>query len=190
MSDYSEQAKRYLILIEGRTALELLGLVAGSARVHGDWRDARGGRAGDARPDRLPPRAARRGRRAASRALRGRRLRRMRHRGRLNPPKRSSSPRRSTRDRSADPRVSTTRPEAVVATARVHRVAYGLQRQSGPLGPPLKTPQIAYGASRTRTGDLLGAISALSWAEFGFVTTFLGLRISSPNIFPNTLRGV
>jgi hypothetical protein len=47
-----------------------------------------------------------------------------------------------------------------------------------------------HGASRTRTGDLLGAISALFWAEFGLTSGFPSLRVSSPNTFPNTLQPV
>jgi len=41
------------------------------------------------------------------------------------------------------------------------------------------------GASRTRTGDLLGAISALAEAGFGFVEGFPATRHRSPNTFPN-----
>jgi hypothetical protein len=41
-----------------------------------------------------------------------------------------------------------------------------------------------YGASRTRTGDLLGAISALFWPEFGLTSGFPSLLVSSPNTFP------
>jgi hypothetical protein len=40
-------------------------------------------------------------------------------------------------------------------------------------------------ASRTRTGDLLGAISALAEAGFGFVESFPATRHRSPNTFPN-----
>ncbi len=47
-----------------------------------------------------------------------------------------------------------------------------------------------HGASRTRTGDLLGAISALSGPEFGLTSGFPSLRVSSPNTFPNTLQPV
>src|SRR5438034_7609128 len=47
-----------------------------------------------------------------------------------------------------------------------------------------------HGASRTRTGDLLGAISALSWPEFGLTSGFSSLRDSSPNTFPNILQPV
>ena len=46
------------------------------------------------------------------------------------------------------------------------------------------------GASRTRTGDLLGAISALSLPEFGLTSALPSLRVSSPNSFPNTLQPV
>jgi hypothetical protein len=46
------------------------------------------------------------------------------------------------------------------------------------------------GASRTRTGDLLGAISALSWPEFRFTTCFPSRRASSPNTFINSLQPV
>ena len=46
------------------------------------------------------------------------------------------------------------------------------------------------GASRTQTGDLLGAISALSWPEFSLTSRFPSLRIGSPNIFPNSLQPV
>jgi hypothetical protein len=47
-----------------------------------------------------------------------------------------------------------------------------------------------HGASRTRTGDLLGAISALGWPEFGLTSGFSRLRVSSPNTFPNSLQPV
>jgi hypothetical protein len=46
------------------------------------------------------------------------------------------------------------------------------------------------GASRTRTGDLLGAISALSWPEFGLTSGFPSLGGRSPNTFPNILQPV
>ena len=46
------------------------------------------------------------------------------------------------------------------------------------------------GASRTRTGDLLGAISALFWPEFSLASGFPSLPVSSPNTFPNTLQPV
>jgi hypothetical protein len=48
--------------------------------------------------------------------------------------------------------------------------------------------QLLYGASRTRTGDLLGAISALSWPEFGLTSGFLSAWAGSPNTFPNSLQ--
>jgi hypothetical protein len=54
--------------------------------------------------------------------------------------------------------------------------------------PPLTAAE--NGASRTRTGDLLGAISALSGPEFGLISGFPSLRVSSPNTFPNTLQPV
>jgi hypothetical protein len=38
----------------------------------------------------------------------------------------------------------------------------------------------ACGASRTRTGDLLGAISALFWPKFGLTSGFPSLPVSSP----------
>jgi hypothetical protein len=47
-----------------------------------------------------------------------------------------------------------------------------------------------HGASRARTGDLLGAISALSWQEFGLTSGLLRLLVNSPNTFPNTLQPV
>jgi hypothetical protein len=45
--------------------------------------------------------------------------------------------------------------------------------------------QVFHGASRTRTGDLLGAISALAEPGFGFVEGFPATRHRSPNTFPN-----
>jgi hypothetical protein len=45
-----------------------------------------------------------------------------------------------------------------------------------------------HGASRTRTGDFLGAISALLRPEFGLASGFPSLRVSSPNTLPNTLQ--
>jgi hypothetical protein len=58
------------------------------------------------------------------------------------------------------------------------------------LSPGKKTADLQrfYGASRTRTGDLLGAISALSGPEFGLTSGFPTLRVGSPNTFPNTLQ--
>jgi hypothetical protein len=47
-----------------------------------------------------------------------------------------------------------------------------------------------YGASRTRTGDLLGAISEASAPRFGLVKRLSGSRDDSPNIFPNSLQRV
>jgi hypothetical protein len=44
-----------------------------------------------------------------------------------------------------------------------------------------------HGASRTRAGDLLGAISAVSDGESGFMTRFPSLSLDSPNTFPNIL---
>jgi hypothetical protein len=69
-------------------------------------------------------------------------------------------------------------------------VAYGLQLKSGPLGPPHKFLQISDGASRTRTDDLLGAISAPSGSELGLISGFPSLRVGSPNTFPNSLQPV
>ena len=57
----------------------------------------------------------------------------------------------------------------------------------------LKPPHlvaVSHGASRTRTGDLLGAISALSGPGFGLVERLQHLCRVSPNTFPNTLRRV
>src|SRR4029453_10816177 len=45
-------------------------------------------------------------------------------------------------------------------------------------------------ASRTRTGDLLGAISALSAPGFSLTSGFPSLGVGSPNTFPNTLQPV
>jgi len=50
--------------------------------------------------------------------------------------------------------------------------------------------QAFHGASRTRTGDLLGAISALSGPAFGLSSGFPSLRVGSPNTFPNTLQPI
>jgi hypothetical protein len=46
------------------------------------------------------------------------------------------------------------------------------------------------GAGRTRTGDLLAAISALAWPELGLTSGLPSLWVSSPNTFPNTPQPV
>jgi hypothetical protein len=50
--------------------------------------------------------------------------------------------------------------------------------------------QVFHGASRTRTGDLLGAIYALFWPDFGLTSGFPSVRVGFPNTFPNSLRPV
>jgi hypothetical protein len=56
----------------------------------------------------------------------------------------------------------------------------------------VKTPHLRrfHGASRTRAGDLLGAISALAWPEFGLTSCFPSPQASYPNTFPSTLQPV
>jgi hypothetical protein len=56
--------------------------------------------------------------------------------------------------------------------------------KKGPFAGPF------HGASRTRTGDLLGAILALYAARIRMMTRFLLNAFMSPNTFPNILRPV
>jgi hypothetical protein len=55
MTDFTELARRYLILIEGGPPVELLRLVARSAWLRSDRADNRGGRARDASRDQDAP---------------------------------------------------------------------------------------------------------------------------------------
>ena len=48
--------------------------------------------------------------------------------------------------------------------------------------------QVFHGASRTHTGDLLGAIPVLRWAGIGLVEPVLRFSILSPNMASPVLQ--